>query len=49
MEQEKYEEADKCYVKAIEKFPTDGNLYVHRGIMHMQWGKMDDAIKFLGK
>jgi len=37
MERQEFEEADKYFQRAIQGDPHDANLYVHRGILQLQW------------
>lgn len=49
MEQQKFQEADDFFARALEKDKNDANLYVHRGILYLQWqNDVAKAIKFLG-
>ncbi len=49
MEKGDYSKADHYFNKAIEKDPIDGNLYVHRGILYLQWNNdVDKAVNYLG-
>jgi import receptor subunit TOM70 len=48
MEKGDYSKADHYFNKAIEKDPIDGNLYVHRGILYLQWNNdVDKAVNYL--
>ncbi|XP_076749172.1 translocase of outer membrane 70 [Xylocopa sonorina] len=49
-ERHKFEEADKYFAKAIEKDPNNATVYVHRGLLQLQWtGDVDKAIEYINK
>lgn len=45
-----YEKADEYFAKAIEKDPENATIYVHRGLLQMQWeGNVQKAVEFIDK
>ncbi|CAL7945260.1 unnamed protein product [Xylocopa violacea] len=49
-ERHKFEEADTYFAKAIEKDPNNATVYVHRGLLQLQWnGDVDKAIEYINK
>uniref|UniRef100_A0A1B0DDC5 Mitochondrial import receptor subunit TOM70 n=1 Tax=Phlebotomus papatasi TaxID=29031 RepID=A0A1B0DDC5_PHLPP len=47
-EQQQYKEADQLFEKAIKLDPGNATLYVHRGILQLQWrGDVDTALQLL--
>ncbi|GAB0096223.1 mitochondrial import receptor subunit TOM70 [Sergentomyia squamirostris] len=47
-EQQQYKEADQLFEKAIKMDQGNAALYVHRGILQLQWrGDVDTALQFL--
>lgn len=47
-EQQQFDQADEFYEKAIKLSPTTATIYVHRGIMQLQWnGDVDKAIAYI--
>lgn len=50
MELQRFYEADEYFAKAIEIDPQDANLYVHRGILYLQWREdVDKSMEMLGE
>lgn len=49
-EQGQYEQADSFFEKAIKLQPTAATMYVHRGIMQLQWnGDIEKAMNYMNK
>lgn len=49
-EQGQYEQADIFFEKAIKRSPASASMYVHRGIMQLQWnGDIDKAMAYMRK
>lgn len=49
-EQQKFDKADVLFVKAIKMAPTHASLYVHRGLLQLQWnGDITKALEYLNK
>ncbi|XP_046387645.1 mitochondrial import receptor subunit TOM70 isoform X2 [Ischnura elegans] len=49
-EQQEYEKADNYYKKAIEIDPENAALFVHRGLLQLNWkGDVDKAIYYIRK
>lgn len=49
-DQEKFEEADKQYAKAIEVDPDNPTNYVHRALLLLQWkGDLEASKKMIMK
>ncbi|KAL5279699.1 TOMM70A family protein [Megaselia abdita] len=49
-EQGQYAEADKHFETAIKKAPDAASIYVHRGIMQLQWtGNIEKALEYMEK
>lgn len=47
-EQQQFEQADKFYHKALEVGPHMASIYVHHGIMVLQWtGDIDKALSYI--
>lgn len=47
-DQNQYEQASSFFDKAMEMAPTNASLYVHRGIMQLQWnGNIEKAIEYM--
>lgn len=47
-EQQQYEEADSFYIKAMEIAPKNASLYVHRGLLQLQWnGDINKALEYM--
>ncbi|KAK0178203.1 hypothetical protein PV328_002176 [Microctonus aethiopoides] len=45
-----YEKADLYFAKVIEKDPMNATIYVHRGLLQLQWtGNVDKAIDYINK
>ena len=36
-DQQQFEKADSCYERAMKADPTNANVLVHRGLIHLQW------------
>ena len=45
----KIEEAYECFLKAVEKFPNDWELYIHGGEVCGKLEKYDEAIQYFDK
>lgn len=53
-ETQEYEKADMCFAEAIEKDPENANVYVHRGLLQLQWHGNDSngiakAVEYINK
>lgn len=49
-EQGQYEQADSFFEKAIKLSPTSATMYVHRGIMQLQWnGDIEKAMGYMNR
>lgn len=49
-EQGQFAEADKHFETAIKKAPDAASIYVHRGIMQLQWtGNIEKALEYMEK
>lgn len=49
-EQQQFDKADELFDKAIKLQPTQASLYVHRGLLHLQWnGDVNKSLEFLNK
>lgn len=49
-ETQDYQKADKYFVKAIEKDPTNATIHVHRALLHLQWNAdVDKAVEYINK
>lgn len=49
-EQQQFDKADELFSKAIELQPKHAALYVHRGLLYLQWnGEIDKALEYLNK
>lgn len=49
-EQQQFDKADELFVEAIRLQPKHAALYVHRGLLHLQWnGMIDNALEYLNK
>ncbi|XP_044255644.1 mitochondrial import receptor subunit TOM70 [Tribolium madens] len=47
-EKQDYEEADKLYGKALEIDPNNASIYVHRGLLMLQWkGEIEQAVEMM--
>lgn len=45
-----FAKADSCLTKAIEKDPSNASIYVHKGILQLQWtNSTDKAIEYINK
>lgn len=45
-----YQKADTYFAKAIEKDPYNATVYVHRGLLQLQWtGDIDSGIVYINK
>lgn len=49
-----YEKADKYFAKAIEVDPENANVYVHRGLLQLQWhgstiSGIEKAVEYIHK
>lgn len=49
-DQSKFEQADELYQEALKVDPNNANLYVHRGLIHLQWkGDIEKAVELITK
>ncbi|XP_011194227.2 mitochondrial import receptor subunit TOM70 [Zeugodacus cucurbitae] len=49
-DQQQFQQADQFYEKALKLAPENASLYVHRGIMLLQWkGDIDKAITYINQ
>lgn len=49
-EQQQFDKADEIFEKAIKLQPTQATLYVHRGLLHLQWnGDIKKSLELLNK
>lgn len=49
-EQQQFDKADELFEKAIALAPTHASLYVHRGLLYLQWnGDIHKALEYLNK
>lgn len=49
-EQQQFDKADELFEKAIALQPTHASLYVHRGLLYLQWnGDINRALELLNK
>jgi import receptor subunit TOM70 len=49
-EQQQFEQADGFFEKAIQIDPTNATLFVHRGLLQLQWnGDVEKAVDFIQK
>lgn len=49
-EQQQFDKADELFEKAIALAPTHASLYVHRGLLHLQWnGDIQKALAYLNQ
>lgn len=49
-EQQQFDKADELFEKAIALAPTHATLYVHRGLLYLQWnGDIQKALEYLNK
>jgi len=49
-DQSKFEQADELYIEALQVDPNNANLYVHRGLIHLQWkGDIEKAVELITK
>lgn len=49
-EQQQFDKADELFEKAIKSQPAHAALYVHRGLLHLQWnGDVQKALGYLEK
>ncbi|KAK9308376.1 hypothetical protein QLX08_001561 [Tetragonisca angustula] len=47
---QEYQRADTYFAKAIEKDPNNATVYVHRGLLQLQWhGNVEKAIEYINK
>lgn len=48
MELQEYQKADTYFAKAIEKDPNNATIYVHRGLLHLQWdANINKAVEYI--
>ncbi|XP_011172046.1 mitochondrial import receptor subunit TOM70 isoform X1 [Solenopsis invicta] len=49
-ETQEYQKADAYFAKAIEKDPENATVYVHRGLLQLQWnGNVDKTVEYINK
>lgn len=49
-EQQQFDKADALFEKAMKMAPTHASLYVHRGLLQLQWnGDITKALEYLNK
>lgn len=49
-ESQEYQKADTYFAKAIEKDPENATVYVHRGLLQLQWNSnVDKTVEYLNK
>ena len=49
-DQSKFEQADELYQEALQVDPNNANLFVHRGLIHLQWkGDIEKAVELITK
>lgn len=49
-EQQQFDKADELFEKAIALAPSHASLYVHRGLLYLQWnGDIQKALEYLNK
>lgn len=49
-EQQQFDKADELFDKAINLQPSQASLYVHRGLLHLQWnGDIKKSLELLNK
>lgn len=49
-EMQKFEKADMYFAKAIEKDPGNAAIYVHRGLLQLQWsGNIDKSVEYINE
>lgn len=53
-ESQNFEKADEYFAKALEIDPENANVYVHRGLLQLQWhgntiGGIDKAMEYIHK
>jgi len=49
-ETQQYDKADMYFAKAIEKDPKNATIYVHKGLLQLQWnGNIDKAVEYFRK
>uniref|UniRef100_A0A182Y5V8 Uncharacterized protein n=1 Tax=Anopheles stephensi TaxID=30069 RepID=A0A182Y5V8_ANOST len=49
-EQQQFGEADSCFVRALKVDPNNAQIYVHRGVLQLQWkGDFDEGVKLIKK
>ena len=49
-DQSKFEQADELYQEALKVDPKNANLFVHRGLIHLQWkGDIEKAVELITK
>lgn len=47
-ERQDYAEADKLYLKALEIEPHNATIFVHRGLLQLQWkGNIEQAVELM--
>lgn len=49
-ETQQFEKADTYYAKALEQDPDNATVYVHRGLLQLQWnGNVDKTVEYIHK
>uniref|UniRef100_A0A182M1A5 Tetratricopeptide repeat protein 21A/21B C-terminal ARM domain-containing protein n=1 Tax=Anopheles culicifacies TaxID=139723 RepID=A0A182M1A5_9DIPT len=49
-EQQNFAEADSCFARALKVDPNQAQIYVHRGVLQLQWkGDFDEGVKLIRK
>uniref|UniRef100_A0A182X0E6 Mitochondrial import receptor subunit TOM70 n=1 Tax=Anopheles quadriannulatus TaxID=34691 RepID=A0A182X0E6_ANOQN len=49
-EEQKFDEADSCFARALKVEPDNAQIYVHRGLLQLQWkGDIDEGVKLIKK
>ncbi|XP_049282615.1 mitochondrial import receptor subunit TOM70 [Anopheles funestus] len=49
-EQQNFAEADSCFARALKVDPNQAQIYVHRGVLQLQWkGDFDEGVKLIKK
>lgn len=49
-ETQQFQKADTYFAKAIEKDPENATVYVHRGLLQLQWnGNVDKTVEYINK
>lgn len=49
-EQQNFAEADSCFVRALKVDPNNAQIYVHRGVLQLQWkSDFEEGVKLIKK